>query len=47
MHIPLTPELENAVIAKVQSGLYNSASEVVRVSLPFTCPSVFRLISGK
>lgn len=33
MHISLTPELENAVKAKVQSGLYNNASEVVRDAL--------------
>jgi antitoxin ParD1/3/4 len=33
MHISLTPELENAVKAKVQSGLYNNASEVVREAL--------------
>ena len=28
-----TPELENAVKAKVSSGLYNNASEVVREAL--------------
>jgi len=33
MHISLTPELENAVKAKVASGLYNNASEVVREAL--------------
>jgi len=33
IHISLTPELENAVKAKVQSGLYNHASEVVRDDL--------------
>lgn len=33
MHISLTPELENAVKAKVQSGLYNNASEVIREAL--------------
>ncbi|NQX00050.1 type II toxin-antitoxin system ParD family antitoxin [bacterium] len=33
MHISLTPELEDAVKAKVQSGLYNNASEVVREAL--------------
>lgn len=33
MHISLTPELENAVKAKVRSGLYNNASEVVREAL--------------
>lgn len=33
MRISLTPELENAVKAKVQSGLYNNASEVVREAL--------------
>jgi antitoxin ParD1/3/4 len=29
MHISLTPELEEAVKAKVASGLYHNASEVV------------------
>ncbi|MCX6876772.1 MAG: type II toxin-antitoxin system ParD family antitoxin [Verrucomicrobia bacterium] len=29
MRISLTPELENAVRAKVESGLYHNASEVV------------------
>lgn len=33
MHVSLTPELENAVKAKVASGLYNNASEVVREAL--------------
>jgi antitoxin ParD1/3/4 len=33
MHISLTPELEEAVKAKVRSGLYNNASEVVREAL--------------
>lgn len=33
MHISLTPELENLVKAQVESGLYNSASEVVREAL--------------
>lgn len=33
MHISLTPELENHVRRKVESGLYNNASEVVRESL--------------
>jgi antitoxin ParD1/3/4 len=33
MHISLTPELEKAVKAKVDSGLYNNASEVVREAL--------------
>lgn len=33
MNISLTPELENAVKAKVKSGLYNNASEVVREAL--------------
>ena len=30
MNVSLTPELENIVNLKVKSGLYNSASEVVR-----------------
>jgi hypothetical protein len=30
MNVHLTPELEQLVQAKVQSGRYNSASEVVR-----------------
>ena len=35
MHISLTPELENRVKAKVESGLYNNASEVIREALRF------------
>ncbi len=33
MNISLTPELEQAVKAKVKSGLYNNASEVIREAL--------------
>lgn len=33
MNVSLTPELEKIVNTKVQSGLYNSASEVVREGL--------------
>ena len=33
MNVHLTPELEQLVHAKVQSGRYNSASEVVREAL--------------
>jgi antitoxin ParD1/3/4 len=33
MNVSLTPELEKFVNEKVKSGLYNSASEVVRESL--------------
>lgn len=33
MNVSLTPELEKMVGEKVKSGLYNSASEVVRQSL--------------
>lgn len=33
MNISLTPELEKAVKAKVQSGFYNNASEVIREAL--------------
>src|ERR1017187_5584774 len=33
MNVSLTPELEEFVSAKVQSGRYNSASEVVREAL--------------
>jgi len=33
MHISLTPELEAKVKAKVESGLYNNASEVIREAL--------------
>ena len=33
MNVSLTPELEKFVNAKVQSGRYNSASEVVREAL--------------
>lgn len=35
MHISLTPELESRVKAKVGSGLYNNASEVIREALRF------------
>lgn len=35
MHVSLTPELENRVRAKVESGLYNNASEVIREALRF------------
>ncbi len=33
MNVSLTPELENLVNEQVKSGLYNSASEVIRESL--------------
>jgi antitoxin ParD1/3/4 len=33
MNVNLTPELEELVLAKVKSGRYNSASEVVREAL--------------
>ena len=33
MNISLTPELEMAVKKKVESGLYNNASEVIREAL--------------
>ena len=33
MHISLTEKLEDYVKSKVQSGLYNNASEVVREAL--------------
>jgi len=33
MNVHLTPELEQLVQTKVQSGRYNSASEVVREAL--------------
>lgn len=35
MHVSLTPELESRVKAKVDSGLYNNASEVIREALRF------------
>jgi len=35
MHISLTPELEAKIRAKVESGLYNNASEVIREALRF------------
>lgn len=35
MHISLTPALEKHVRAKVESGLYNNASEVIREALRF------------
>ena len=33
MHVSLTPTLENYARQKVQSGLYNNASEVIREAL--------------
>ena len=33
MNISLTPELDNFVEGKVKSGLYHSASEVIREGL--------------
>jgi antitoxin ParD1/3/4 len=33
MHLSLTPKLEEFVKAKVDAGLYNNASEVVREAL--------------
>jgi antitoxin ParD1/3/4 len=33
MHVSLTPELERLVLSQVESGLCNSASEVVREGL--------------
>jgi len=35
MNISLTPELEHIVKSKVDSGLYNNASEVIREALRF------------
>ena len=35
MHISLTAELESRIKAKVESGLYNNASEVIREALRF------------
>ena len=35
MHVSLTPELESRVRARVESGLYNNASEVIREALRF------------
>ena len=35
MHISLTPELEDRVKSKVESGMYNNASEVIREALRF------------
>jgi antitoxin ParD1/3/4 len=35
MHISLTEQLEKMVKAKVASGMYNNASEVIRESLRF------------
>lgn len=35
MHVSLTPELEARIKAKVASGLYNNASEVIREALRF------------
>ena len=33
MHVSLTPKLEDIVREKVDSGLYNNASEVIREAL--------------
>lgn len=33
MNVSLTPELENLISSKVKSGMYNTASEVVRDGL--------------
>lgn len=35
MHVSLTPELEARIKAKVEGGLYNNASEVIREALRF------------
>jgi antitoxin ParD1/3/4 len=35
MHVSLTPELESRVKAKVETGMYNNASEVIREALRF------------
>jgi len=35
MHISLTPVLESKIRAKVDSGLYNNSSEVIRDALRF------------
>lgn len=35
MHVSLTPELQSRVQAKVESGLYDNASEVIREALRF------------
>lgn len=35
MNVLLTPELEEVVKRKVESGLYNNASEVIREALRF------------
>jgi len=35
MHISLTPQLEASIKSKVETGLYNNASEVVREALRF------------
>lgn len=35
MHVSLTPELESRIKAKVETGLYNNASEVIREALRF------------
>lgn len=35
MHVSLTPQLEEYVKAKVATGLYNNASEVIREAIRF------------
>ena len=37
MNISITPELENFIASKVESGMYQSASEVVREALRLLC----------
>jgi antitoxin ParD1/3/4 len=36
VHVSLTPELEKMVRQKVESGLYNNSSEVIREALRLT-----------
>lgn len=47
MPISLTPELENAVKAKVASGLYNNASEVVLETLRQSAIGFAQLEAGQ
>jgi antitoxin ParD1/3/4 len=43
MNISLTPELERLIQRKVESGMYSSASEVIRESLRQTAGSEMKL----
>ena len=47
MHISLTPELESRVKAKVETGFYNNASEVIRAGLRLLADDESRIVALK